>query len=238
MKVASLMHRIDLERTIDTSDDQNIDQLLYGGDNSPPLSFRDVAELALPVVELLDAERPEVVIANDKGSRLFAFAVRQAWTQQHGKAFPTQHGTLDFIRISRDEPSNDAPLRQLTAITDRRTIEGLPAPERVMFLDDWVYTGETIRRFVGLSSVLGISKESITFVTMCGQKVDEDIRHIVIDPSRDPRNSIWNPFPEYTGVDHIDGYAVAADTDMARIARTKITGYILEKISLDTERTD
>jgi|GEM_PF-5232010 pyrimidine operon attenuation protein/uracil phosphoribosyltransferase len=201
----------------------------YDGDNSAPLSFRDVAELAVPVTDIVHAEQPDMVVANDKGARLFAFAVRQAWSQQRGGVFPS--GSIDFIRISRDDTSDQLPSTQLDGILQRRTAAGLGAPRKTVFLDDWVYTGETVRRFCSLLETIGIEKETITFITMCGKQVNDPIRHIVVDPTRDPRNSVWNPFPEYTGIEHVDGRPRAYELATARLARQKIIAHITIRLS-------
>ncbi len=192
----------------------------YGGDSSTPITLRDLPRLALPAVELLYVERPDIVIANDKGARLFAFAIFQTWKAQYPyEKFPGVGGGIDFLRVSRDDNSDTQPAHRLKT-TIERSGHKEQAP-RLLFLDDWVQTGDTIRRFIKIAGTMGVGRENITFVTMCGRGTDE-VKHHVMDGSVDPRNSMWNPFPEYTGVDYQDGQPYLLDRTMALQARAKI----------------
>lgn len=206
----------------------------YGGDGSAPLSLRDLPELALPLVEHMQESRPDIVLANDRGARLYAFAVFQSWKSRYpNERFPG--GGIDFLHISKSDLSNEPAIGTLSRQMQRfRARQGAIELPSVLFMDDWVQKGQTIERFIACAGSVGLPKDCLTFVTICGEQAD-GITHLVMDPTRDPRNSVWNPFPESVGVTYENGVARAdRGHDYALDARRRITGFVSRAQDLET----
>ena len=198
------------------------------------IAFSDLPYISRPIVENIHETRPDIMIAGDRGGRLFAFSVFQSWKRRFpGEPFPTKDGKIHFARVSSRSASEQKVKRAVHFTLERA---GLPpdwkqqaantdggAP-KVTYLDDWAVYGDTIRVFREALAEYGLPDSSLTFATMCGNEVG-DIKHIVGDPSRDPRRADWNDKSYYSGVDFPYEDNVTPEvmrTDEALFARAKI----------------
>ena len=164
------------------------------------LIIRNLPYLVRPIIESIHDMQPDIVIAGDRGARLFAYTALQSWHKRYpGEKFPSRSGGIIFARVtSRSAEYEDVrdavgyaikhsgPKGALVHL-DKKTAAGLS----VMYLDDWAVYGDTIDRFVDGASGLGIPTRNITYATLCGNKMDS-VRHVIGDPERNPRRSEWD----------------------------------------------
>jgi len=175
------------------------------------ISFEDLPYITRPIVEYLHNVRPSVVIAGDRGGRLFGLSAFYSWKKRFpGEPFPTLDGKLHFARVSsRSAEKRDVKravhftLRQ-AGLTDSYLHEEAAkdgSSRKVVFMDDWAVHGGTFGRFLDAVKEYGVPKTSVAYATMCGKRVyRRGVEHIIGDESRAPRNSDWNDRSYYAGV--------------------------------------
>lgn len=171
----------------------------------------DLPYIARPIIERFHQEKPDIVIAGDRGGRLFAYAAFQSWKRRFpGEPFPTHDQKIHFARVS----SRSAEEREVRGAV-HYTLEkaGLPpdwqrtgamsdgSPPKVAYMDDWIVHGGTVRRFIGAANGYGLPDSALLVATMCGPTLTGGgVNHIVGDPDRHPRTSDWNDDSAYSGV--------------------------------------
>jgi adenine/guanine phosphoribosyltransferase-like PRPP-binding protein len=162
----------------------------------------DLPELALPILDFMEDVRPHVVIGCDRGGRLFGLAIHAAWRQtRDGQPFPTLDGKLHFARVSKSEDPDvlQEIIDQIIASSKRQSTQRdneLADDEqlRVLFVDDWVIGGGTMRLAQRLMKKHGAQTY---FATMCGQGGD-----VTGQPSLNTHVS-WHDRPEEIGVNYL-----------------------------------
>jgi hypothetical protein len=160
------------------------------------LSFRNLPYLVRPIVEAIHDIRPNIIIAGDRGARLFALTALQSWRKRFpGEPFPTRSGGIQLARVTSRSASDQDVRKAVQFAIEHSGPKGtlLPVDEtdHIMYLDDWASKGKTIKRFVSVVMDLGISRENITYATLSGCKT-ERVRHIIGDSTRDPLCSSWD----------------------------------------------
>jgi adenine/guanine phosphoribosyltransferase-like PRPP-binding protein len=162
----------------------------------------DLPKMALPILEFMEDVRPHVVIGCDRGGRLFGLAIHAAWRQtRDGQPFPTFDGKLHFARVSKSEDPDvlQEKIDQIIAISKRQSTQRgneLADDEqlRVLFVDDWVIGGGTMRLAQHLMKKHGAQTY---FATMCGQGGD-----VTGQPILNTHVS-WHDRPEEIGVNYL-----------------------------------
>ena len=162
----------------------------------------DLPEMALPVLGFMEDVRPHIVIGCDRGGRLFGLAMHAAWSQTRaGQPFPTLDGKMHFARVSKSEDSDvlQEKIDQIIEVSKRfgkqRGNEIADEEQlRVLFVDDWVIGGGTMR----LAQCLMKKHNAQTyFAVMCGEGADATGR-------RDLRTNVsWHDRPEEIGVNYL-----------------------------------
>lgn len=137
----------------------------------------DLPNLALPILEFIEDTQPHLVIGCDRGGRLFSLAIHAAWQRtRDGQSFPTIDGKIHFARVSKSEDEGvlqekvDQIVASVKKEASQRGIE-LPDDEqlRVMFVDDWIIGGGTMRLAQRLVKKHGAKAY---FAVMCGNGAD------------------------------------------------------------------
>lgn len=205
---------------------------------SRSLEVEDLPYMASPVVELARDLRPDVVMAADRGGRLFGLAVYGAWQRRYPEAqFPSIDGKIHFGRISKSvdptvvQQSVKHVLHRSGAMAElaQRRSEGDFSLLRVMLIDDWVYMGSTVdmvRRMVG--NELGANEFALG--TMRGTRY-AGCRHVVGDERRDGKGQ-WSDNGLANGVDYDydDPYPQNTHSPLARHLRGKLYQALDEQI--------
>jgi len=162
----------------------------------------DLPEMALPVMEFMEEVEPHIVIGCDRGGRLFGLAIHAAWGQtREGRPFPTLDGKLHFARVSKSEDPDvlQEKIDQIVAISEKfgkQSGNKLAVGEqlRVLFIDDWVIGGGTMR----LAQRLMEKHNAQTyFAVMCGEGADATGQ-----PNLHTHVS-WHDRPEEIGVNYL-----------------------------------
>lgn len=162
----------------------------------------DLPEMALPVLEFIEDVQPHIVIGCDRGGRLFGLAMHAAWQQtRDGQPFPTLDGKLHFARVSKSEDA-DVLQEEVDEIVETTKQFGkfrgneLADGEqlRVLFVDDWVIGGGTMR----LAQRLMKKHNAQTyFAVMCGEGADATGKRGL------HTNVSWHDRPEEIGVNYL-----------------------------------
>ena len=144
------------------------------------INERDIPIIARRVVEEIHHQRPDAVIAADRGGRILAFATHYSWSKRYpDEPFPTVDKKLHIARISKSAmtkedailSARDAFKRAGVASYEKESEEILaPKHPRVMLLDDWIYQGATFHLFKEAAELEGISARDISVATMCGSR--------------------------------------------------------------------
>ncbi len=185
--------------------------LLNGGNVQQPfgnyLDFgatkpEDLPEMALPVLEFMEDIQPHIVIGCDRGGRLFGLAMHAAWKHtRDGQPFPTLDGKLHFARVSKSEDPDvlqekvDEIVEASKRFGKQRGNEVADDEQlRVLFVDDWVIGGGTMR----LAQRLMKKHNAQTyFAVMCGEGADATGK-------RDLKTHFsWHDRPEEIGVNYL-----------------------------------
>ena len=193
---------------------QNIDSFFPAPErgNSHPVSFADVPYMSRRIVEQLHKLEPGfIAIAADRGGRLVVHGILGAWHYQYpGERFPSSGHSIYHSRITaKHAAATNAAVVGTIHDTLRRA--GLQpnwqateryrgkAPPRLVFIDDWVWDGESVCVFLAAVQRWNIPPESVTIVTLCGDDFGS-LDHIRGDPGRFVYDSAWNDSDAFTGV--------------------------------------
>jgi hypoxanthine phosphoribosyltransferase len=84
----------------------------------------------------------------------------------------------------------------------------------VLFIDDWVDTGETVGRFYQAANSVGVESGRIAVATLCGEQLP-GITHVV-GSNQMAKNSEWNAYEEITGIEVVD-----RDASLVRASRNQ-----------------
>lgn len=166
------------------------------------IKLEDLPEMALPVLEFMEDVQPHIVIGCDRGGRLFGLAMHAAWRNtRDGRPFPTLDGKLHFARVSKSEDS-DVLQQKIDEIVEaskrfgkQRSNEVAEDEQlRVLFVDDWVIGGGTMR----LAQLLMKKHDAQTyFAVMCGEGADATGK-------RELQTWVsWHDRPEEIGVNYL-----------------------------------
>jgi len=162
----------------------------------------DLPNLALPILEFIEDTQPHIIIGCDRGGRLFSLAIHAAWQQTRDcQRFPTIDSKIHFARVSKSEDENvlqekvDHIVASAKQMATQRGIE-LPDDEqlRVMFVDDWVIGGGTMRLAQRLMKKHGAKTY---FAVMCGNGAD------ATGQSNLHTNVAWHDRPEEIGINYL-----------------------------------
>lgn len=161
-----------------------------------PILVRHLAELVEPIVDFIHQERPATILANDRGARLAGLAIFSAYRARYKEIFPTVDGKLHFAYLSKEQSDTADFAQRLRRIVANKT-EGRALT--TLFVDDWINTGATANRFVGISQQVGVDIGEVAVATLCGHQLT-NVRHIV-GSEIISSNSEWNAYEEITGVE-------------------------------------
>jgi len=175
----------------------------------------DLPEMALPILEFMEEVQPHIVIGCDRGGRLFGLAMHAAWRQtRDGEPFPTLDGKLHFARISKSEDLSimqdkvDQIIEMSKQLGTQRGNQLADGEQlRVLFIDDWVIGGGTMRLAQRLMEKHGAQTY---FAVMCGEGADATGHEVM--------NSFvsWHDHPEEIGVNYLSSVQENPDGTIAQ----------------------
>lgn len=162
----------------------------------------ELPEMALPVLEFVERTKPHIVIGCDRGGRLFGLAMHAAWRQTRDSSpFPTLDGKLHFARVSKSEDPDvlQKKIDEIVAMSiqfGRQRGNELATDEqlRVLFVDDWVINGGTMRLAKQLMKKHGAQT---FFAVMCGQGAD------VTGKDELKTRVSWHDNPDEIGINYL-----------------------------------
>lgn len=211
----------------------------------------DVATIpfaARTAVEFLHEERPDAVIAADRGGRLLAFATHYAWQKRYpDEHFPTRDGSIRMARLTGKELDWHDYRRLMIHTLTRAGVtdpEGNLLPDtndqdtgdvRLTLMDDWVYRARSLGAFIEIAGELGVKASNISVVTMCNQPRD-GMRHAVHPAFRVWEMSAWKDNSEAVGVHFPDHPAVPAPLRSEYSRQQRVA--IIDSIDRHFERFD
>lgn len=159
---------------------------------SERITADNIAEFAFPVAQFIREVRPDFVYACDRGARLFGVAVKMMYHELYGK-FPTIDGKLHFRKLSR-KISPDT-MRNTLERDIKTMLEQAESPT-VLFLDDWVSTGETKEIIERMVNELSGGKITVLYGVMRGARAD------VSGNLNSHAHAEWSDWPDIIGVDY------------------------------------
>jgi hypothetical protein len=172
-----------------------------------------IKHAARTAAEFLHTERPDAVIAADRGGRLLALATLHTWRKRYpGERFPTRDGGIAIARLTAKELGiydytelvGQTLQRAGVIDRDRRIIE---TPDRrardtkISFMDDWVHRGTSFGMFNAAAAEYGIKPYNLSAITMCN-KVMDGVRHVVNPAFQVWEMSAWKDDGDAIGVDY------------------------------------
>jgi adenine/guanine phosphoribosyltransferase-like PRPP-binding protein len=166
------------------------------------LQPEDLPELTLPILDLIEDTQPHIVIGCDRGGRLFGLAIHAAWGQtRDGQPFPTLDSKLHFARISKSEDADVLQDKVDQIVASAKQLGAQRGNEladdeqlRVLFVDDWVIGGGTMRLAQRLMKKHGAKTY---FAVMCGEGAD------ATGQANLHTNVSWHDRPEEIGVNYL-----------------------------------
>lgn len=171
--------------------------------NHQEIKIKDLPYTSRPIVEMIHHIQPDVIVAADRGARLFGLSVKMGWNRRYPtEDFPTLDRKIHFARISSRSTDNET-VRNLVHNTLDRSglIDSKITKPNIVFLDDWIRSGLTVERFVDAVEEYGIDSSAITIGTICGLAVS-GLAHVIGDPTRDPQIAEWDLVKGMTGVEY------------------------------------
>lgn len=190
---------------------------------------------ARTAVEFLHDERPDAVIAADRGGRMMGFATHYAWSKRYpDERFPTRKNSIQFARLTRKELDRYEYRDLLVRTLGRAGVIGengsLIANKdsciddiKITLMDDWVFRGRSLGLFRETAWDLGITDSNISVITMCN-KPAEGVKHAVNPAFTVWEMSAWKDNSDAVGVHYPDHPArpVVLGSDYAREQRRDI----------------
>ncbi len=99
----------------------------------------NISYVAYPIARFIAEEKPDYIIACDRGARIIALATHILYQELYG-GLPTQDHRISFRKISRKTPF-EMIRKQLEA--DVSHILTVVESPKILVLDDWIFTGKT-----------------------------------------------------------------------------------------------
>lgn len=180
-------------------------------------------------VNITQETKPHIVVGCDRGGRLFGLALHATWrTTRDGEPFPTLDGKVHFARVSKTEDIEVLQEKIDQIVTSSEQIGAQRGNEivadeqlRVLFIDDWVIGGGTMRIARRLMEKHGAKTY---FAVMCGDGADAS------GQANLHTNVSWHDRPEEIGVNYLstiyenpDGSATCHQEVVAVRAKEAIT---------------
>lgn len=162
---------------------------------APILEVADLPRLALPVVEFIDKERPDIVIGCDRGARLFSLAVYSMWRELHDEKFPTLDGKLHFAKVSNSLSKHQQETQMQNVIARSGADTKRDEPLHALFLDDKANFGNTNMTTRQRFSAAYRDLHRVSFVTMFGNYGD-------LIASDEEYRRTYNDDPSKIGIDY------------------------------------
>ena len=188
----------------------NVQQAKYNYPDIGSTKPEDLPEMALPILEFIEDVQPHIVIGCDRGGRLFGVAMHAAWQHtREGQPFPTLDGKLHFARVSKSEDADvlQEKIDEIVEVSKRigkQRGNELAKDEqlRVLFVDDWVIGGGTMRL---AQRLMRKHKAQTYFAVMCGEGAD-------VTGKQDLHTSVsWHDRPEEIGVNYLSSVKLNTD---------------------------
>ena len=154
----------------------------------------NIAHLAYPIANFIHREKPDYILAFDRGARIIASATHMLYQNLYGE-LPTQDHKINFRKISRKVPQEEMRSQFKKDVEEMLTTTENPT---VLLLDDWVITGGTKDLAKNLVTEFSDGRIKVLFGVMRGKGQGADIsgdKHSFAYYS-------WRNNPELLGVDY------------------------------------
>jgi hypothetical protein len=145
--------------------------LLARASTKVTINSDNIPYVAYPIARFIEKEKPDYVIACDRGARIIALATHMLYQELYG-TFPTRNHTIAFRKISR-KMSPEIIRQQLEA--DMFRILGVVESPKIFVLDDWIFTGKTISQLRKIIMEASDRKAKVFFGVMLGRGEGIDI---------------------------------------------------------------
>ena len=126
------------------------------------IDYRNIGRIVFPLVQFIETEKPDRIIALDTGGRITAFAVHNMYQSLYGN-LPTVDRCIRFKRVSKSCPVG------FVIDTIKQDIEELlvvkPDPH-LMFIDDSILTGKTSKMLREIIAKLSNGRVRVSFGVM------------------------------------------------------------------------
>ncbi|VVB77631.1 Uncharacterised protein [uncultured archaeon] len=138
------------------------------GEPTVSITAENVGEYVLPIVQYIAENKPDYIVASDRGARLIGLAVKKLYAKLYGK-LPTVDGTLRFRRFSRSngEKATEEYLKPL--VDEMMAHKKRP---KVLLLDDWICSGSTQTLAENVFSNLSNGRINLKFGVLLGRGAD------------------------------------------------------------------
>jgi hypothetical protein len=176
----------------------------------------DLPTISAPIVEIIRATRPSLVMAADRGGRFFGLGIFATWRKRYpGVPFPTADGRLHFAHISKSA-GREYVLKTIATTMMRsglyaemmqRRAEQNNSPVNVMVLDDWILWGGTVELAIAgleMRDKFALNENfTYTHATVAGDCCAflpgaPQTRHLIGDTTKN--SAFWNNQDEIIGV--------------------------------------
>lgn len=166
--------------------------LITPSDRTVVVGPENIGEFILPMVEFIRQNRPDYIVACDRGARYLGVGVYALYKEIYGE-LPTQDRKLHFRRISKSNPE-DATEEHLRPLVEHML--GEVVDPRVLVLDDWVNMGVTKQMVTRIFSRLSNGRIQLTYGVLRGGNAD------VTGTPNDNVYADWHDDASKIGVDY------------------------------------
>lgn len=132
------------------------------------LHIEDLPRLAVPIVDFIEEEKPDIIIGCDRGARLFALAVHSMWRELHTEKFPTLDGKLHFARVSNSLSKYQQRHELARVIPTERPVSKNKDPLHILFIDENVRLANTLMDARKATSAVHTSPHRVSFGAIFG----------------------------------------------------------------------
>lgn len=181
--------------------------------SAPIVSISDLAHMAIPAASFVQHEQPDIIVGCDRGGRFFSLAVHNTISKQEETKIPTLDEDFNFARLSKSMSQDDFTneIRRVIKRNVRKggrqttTING--NRPKLMFIDDWMYSGRTREMIHTALKELNLNdKVDVSFIVMCSTVADVP----------------WEYDPDMVGVRYSRDGVVPTRSKSAAKARTSL----------------
>lgn len=148
----------------------------------------NIGHAVYPIVEYIHEERPDYIVALDRGARIPALATLMLHRELYGR-LPTRDTKIHFRKISVGIEKNIQKDHLREGVG--KMLKDTPSP-KVLLLDDWIHEGRTKALAIDVFTELSRGKADIHYGVMIGNSIGKGLHK---RGSKGP--DVWGTVPNF-----------------------------------------